>query len=99
MSARRTDFLELLEEAALATAPGVQADLRHRASQGIFDTKAGRVIAPPISATGIPERIRDVMWWKKSCLRAGEPYSAFKKRADAQRAVAEGLPDSAAGTR
>ena len=33
----------------------------------------------------IPERIRDAMWWKPTCLRPGEPYSEFRKRADAIR--------------
>lgn len=85
------DFLSIGEDAERAVAPDVSAALAHQAGQQIYQLKGGNVLfPPPISATGIPERIRDVMWWKPTVLRRGESYSAFKKRADAQRAARHG---------
>ena len=82
------DFISIGKEADAATAPDVKAYLAHQAWQDAQRLNGRVFFPPPISATGIIERIRDRMWWKPTVIRDGEPYEVFKRRADAQRAAA-----------
>lgn len=67
---QRTDFIAVGEEAEHAVVPALKNRLMLQASQLILrsDTGLPSIVAPPLSATGIPERIRDRMWWKRYTL-------------------------------